>query len=536
VVVIPPAWGRTKETLLPLAATITAMFDAAGEAVSVVRFDGIRKRGESYNDPSCRRQGAEHHRFTFSQGIRDIHAVVGGLRGLVQFRDSKIILVTFSAASIDGRRAIATDSAGISGWVSVVGSADLQSMMRVVSGGVDYVAGVEQGLEFGLQEILGVEVDIGLAGKDALRERIAFLEDACRDLQGLTIPISWIHGRFDAWMDLERARLLLASGDPSNRRLIIVPTGHQLRTSREALEVFQLVAAEIGRMALGREISNRLPGLEDLSARRAAERSRLPRRDVDRRSFWRTYLLGRDGSLGIELMTSARAYRSLMAEQVEALQVKPGDWIADIGSGTGSLLSELSGRDVRGVRVHELDYIKEALLRARSRSECAAHGAAIAPRYVACDLGGANGLCFPYRDGVFDSVLASLFISYVDEPQLVLREIRRVLKPRGRLVMSGLRRDADVSKLFTEAIAEMQRGEGASRLKESGNLDLSRLSRQFLNDATRLMDLEEEGFFEFRDSSEMERLLRDAGFTVTRTWRSFGDPPQAVAVVARRGD
>jgi len=71
-VVIPPAWGKTKETLLPLAATILETFDKVKEPVVVLRYDGIRKRGESYNERECRFPGREHHRFTFSQGVRDI--------------------------------------------------------------------------------------------------------------------------------------------------------------------------------------------------------------------------------------------------------------------------------------------------------------------------------------------------------------------------------------------------------------------------------------------------------------------------------
>ena len=56
-VVIAPAWGRTKETLLPLARTIVETFRAANHPVVVLRFDGIRKRGESHNDPDCLEAG-----------------------------------------------------------------------------------------------------------------------------------------------------------------------------------------------------------------------------------------------------------------------------------------------------------------------------------------------------------------------------------------------------------------------------------------------------------------------------------------------
>jgi hypothetical protein len=71
-------------------------------------------------------------------------------------------------------------------------------------------------------------------------------------------------------------------------------------------------------------------------------------------------------------------------------------------------------------------------------------------------------------------------------------------------------------------------------LNADGKLDLERASRDFLNDATRLLDLEEMGVFEFRDATEIARMLEATGFLVEKTWSSFGDPPQAVVLAARR--
>lgn len=536
-ILIPPAWGRTKETLLPLAATIVATFARAGRPVSVVRFDGIRKRGESYNDPDCRREGAEHHRFTFSQGVTDIHAVLDNLFADQSFAPSKVVLVTFSAASIDGRRAVAIDQGRrISGWVSVVGSADLQSMMRVVSGGVDYVGGVDRGLSFGIQEILGVEVDMDIAAGDAVRMQLGYLEDACQDMDRVRIPITWIHGRHDAWMDLGRVRTMLSRSDPSNRKLVVVPTGHQLRTSREAFDVFRLIAEEVSKICLGEALRGRLPSLMDLEVRRTAERDRLPRRSVDQRAFWKQYLLGRDGSLGIELMTSSAAYRQFMHEQITELRLPSGGVVADFGSGTGAFLSCVQELPVPsgGLVVHELDYVREAFPRARSvlRSEAAT---AVRASFIACDLAvDGSRLSIPCNDSTYDAAIASLFITYVPDPSSVLREAYRVLKSGGRLVVSGLRRDADVSKLFIDATEEIARGEGASRLHGNVDVDLEQASRDFLNDAAKLLDLEEDGLFQFRDASELASLLRGAGFSVERTWSAFGDPPQAVVVAARK--
>lgn len=141
-VVIPPAWGRTKETLLPLAATIVQTFRRAGESVSVLRFDGTRRRGESHKEPGFEAVGLEHLPLLFQHTIDDIVTSSHFLMDCPSIRASRVILITFSAASIEGRRALVADRGrSLSGWVSVVGSPDLQSGMRTVSGGIDYVAG-----------------------------------------------------------------------------------------------------------------------------------------------------------------------------------------------------------------------------------------------------------------------------------------------------------------------------------------------------------------------------------------------------------
>jgi hypothetical protein len=80
----------------------------------------------------------------------------------------------------------------------------------------------------------------------------------------------------------------------------------------------------------------------------------------------------------------------------------------------------------------------------------------------------------------------------------------------------------------------MTRGEGASRLHGGFDVDLEQASRDFLNDAAKLLDLEEDGLFQFRDASELASLLRGAGFNVEKIWSAFGDPPQAVVVSARK--
>jgi len=537
-VVIPPAWGRTKETLLPLAQTIVATFAAARQPVTVIRFDGIRKRGESYSDPDCREPGADHRRFTCSQGVRDIQATLDFLESSPRFRPERTILVSFSAAALEGRKSISLEGGKrLHGWVSVVGSPDLQSMMRVISGGVDYVAGVERGLRFGIQEVLGVFVDIDRTGVDAIANGLAFLDDARRDLAVTEVPITWFAGAHDAWMELDRVIDILSHGKVDNRRLVVIPTGHQLRTSRQAVEVFQSIAKEVGRMTLGADLRSALPDLVAMEERRELEQRRRSLPAVDLRGYWHDYLVGRDGSVGIELQVNTSYYRRFMAEQIEALRLRSGDRIGDLGSGTGAFALQLVETPAlpSPLTVHQFDFVRAALERARKRLNGSPPRDGLCVDYVETTLDVRPGfLCVPARAQSYDAVLASLLLGYVSDPIELLREIRRVLRRGGRLVLSNMRRDGDISKIFQEGLTELRQGLERERLGDEGSDVLDAAARNLLNEGARLLELEESGTFHFWDPHELTSMVRGAGFRRVKTSLSYGEPPQIVLLSAER--
>ena len=116
----------------------------------------------------------------------------------------------------------------------------------------------------------------------------------------------------------------------------------------------------------------------------------------------------------------------------------------------------------------------------------------------------------------------------------MLAEAARLLRPGGRLVLSSLCRDADISQLWVESVAEFQVGLAGRSLPELERVDQSEMGRNFLNDAARILDLEEQGAFQFWESGDLEKLVREAGFTEVRSRRCLGSPPQAVLLSARR--
>ena len=439
------------------------------------------------------------------------------------------VLVTFSASAIDGRAAIARDSQKrIKGWVSVVGPPDLQSAMRVISGGIDYVAGAERGVQFGFREVLGIEMDLDLANRDARTHSLAFYEDAVREFMEIDVPITWLHGRHDAWMDLKRVREALSCGDRRNRRLIVLPTGHQLRSSSQALETFQLISHEASRMLLGDALDPVQPDLIALEARGRAERARVRREIPDLQEFWKDYLLGRNGALGMELVLQSPSYRQLARQQVQLLGLVGGERIIDLGCGTGVLLDELHG-DAAPATVVGVDFVREVLVRVRGRCGDGSGQRRIA--LVEANLDSSARWLLPFASESVDAVVGSLLLSYVAHPSRVLLEVRRCLRPGGVALFSTLKRDADFSKIWVEDESILRSVVASESPEESGYLERSLQS--FLNDASKLLDLEELGVFRFWEEDDFRNLVAGAGFSTLEIHRGLGNPPQALIAIAR---
>lgn len=528
VVLIPPAWGKTKETLLPLALTIVETFRRAGRPVSVLRFDGTNRRGESFVDHDCNSSGDEYRHFRFSQAVEDLKSALRFVRETDPFKASRCVVVSFSLSTIEARRVVAEASAGeIAGWIPVVGIVDLQSGLRAVSGGVDYAEGILKGVHFGHHELVGVLADMDLTGRDAIDAGLVFREDARRDMARIRVPITWIHGKHDAWIDIERVRDVLRAGSAMNRRLIQVPTGHQLRSSQEAFRTFELIAREAVRMIWGDVVAGGSPALRLVDRVREAERRRrdqLVPGKMDLRSFWRAYLLGRDGSTGMDLLTATSSYREMMERQIALLALEPSSQVLDLGSGTGGFLRELNRADRGAGVVVAVDLIVEALRRSKLSAK-------IPAAFVQADLDGGSSI--PFADDSFDAILASLVVSYLRDPIAAAAEIKRLLRPGGRVVLSSLRKDADISPIYSDGVAELV-ALGADRQVMSEGVSFAEDQRRFLNEAARLVDLEDQGLFRFYDENELRALVANAGLRIVGVQRALGEPPQAIIVVAER--
>ena len=338
-------------------------------------------------------------------------------------------------------------------------------------------------------------------------------------------------------MDLARVHDILSHGSTTNRRLVVLPTGHQLKNSRQAEEVFQSIACEIGRIGLRKHLSPQKARPHEIHLLRRAERARIPAKTKDLQSFWRDYLIGRDESYGIELLANSDAYRKLMELQVELLSLSDGDRVLDLGSGVGTLAIEIAFQSNRleSLSITSVDYVREALRRARCRLSNVHVPASFEASYLDADLDLLHDdQWIPIESSSFDAVIGSLLLSYLENPILVLSEFYRLLKPGGRVVISSLCRDADISKLYVESVAELSLKTDDAGLPGFSRSKLANAARNFLNDAAMILELEEAGAFHFWEQSELVNLVIDAGFSEVTNSSSLGVPPQAVVVSATK--
>lgn len=116
-------------------------------------------------------------------------------------------------------------------------------------------------------------------------------------------------------------------------------------------------------------------------------------------------------------------WRRFLVSRVNAI---PGSWVLDAAAGTQLVSRELAAR--KRVRVVALDQSEPMLRAGREPTRLAGLDGRIAPL-----LGRAERL--PFRDGAFASVTFTYLLRYVDDPEATVRDLGRVLAPKGSIAM-----------------------------------------------------------------------------------------------------
>jgi ubiquinone/menaquinone biosynthesis C-methylase UbiE len=133
----------------------------------------------------------------------------------------------------------------------------------------------------------------------------------------------------------------------------------------------------------------------------------------------------------------------------------------------------------------------------------------------------------------FTKIVATLFLSYLVNPEYFLTECHRMLKPGGTLVVSSMRPDCDMSVMFTNYINYVQT-EDCHEQGWEGDMEGVKGARDMLNEAASLVELEEAGYFRFYTCEELKELLCCVGFKHVSLLRGMGTPTQANIAIAKK--
>ena len=180
------------------------------------------------------------------------------------------------------------------------------------------------------------------------------------------------------------------------------------------------------------------------------------------------------GKLGGTIM--ARMNSACGAWVVDLLAIKPADRVLEVGFGPGVVIQNLARLASAG-HVAGVDPSREMVAQAQARN-----ASAIQSGRVELRLGSAESL--PFEDDSFDKALAINSMQVWPDPVAGLRELRRVLKPGGKVVLgftpySGQQKEA-LSELLSTA------GFGALELAENaGNFCVLGISARGTRDGVR---------------------------------------------------
>lgn len=141
-------------------------------------------------------------------------------------------------------------------------------------------------------------------------------------------------------------------------------------------------------------------------------------------------------------------HNKTLAELVKQIDFQSGERLLDIGGGTGQIIDELP-RDL-GIEVMIADPSEAMLSKAKRRvADLAARANRGQELELQADLVEATGAELPLADNSFDHVTIADALHHFNDIEATFTEIRRVLKPGGRLYIM----EFDPGTFFTKFIA-----------------------------------------------------------------------------------
>lgn len=523
VVLIPPAYGEIKENNLLVSAFV------ASNGLQGLRFDWSDHVGES---------DGEIFTSTLSKMTEDLIQLVDYAR-----QHLRALKVGVVATSLAGRAALRAASRipDLDFLVLLAPVVNVEHTLREVYR-ENLIENYAKGKRYGVLDVLGFSIDADNFLGDASASAFSNLTGTVTDAKAIRVPTLLLVAKNDSWVRLDDAKSVFEAIPTSHKEFSILPMAlHRLLENPAVVrDALRQTVGFIGNRARTRSMplgAVREPDAAELERREGLERARLKQlyesTKAEEREFWKRYL----ASFGYIL--NIHDYWNLLEAIYDFLG---GTWsgqrILDAGCGNGNygifLLLTLmykARQDPRSLALPSVsyvgvDFVPDAITEATSKLQVLQEefksrmglgylqSGFMNAQFIMADL--EEGIPFP--DNSFDRVCCNLVVSYLEKPTEALRELHRVLRSGGKIAISSLKPNADLSEIYRNyvVVAEAER-----EIVEA---------RKLLNNAGQIRLKEVRGIYHFYGESELKRISREIGFIRPKTVRSFGN--QANLLVA----
>lgn len=193
----------------------------------------------------------------------------------------------------------------------------------------------------------------------------------------------------------------------------------------------------------------------------------------------------------------------------EALDVSSGWKVLDIAAGNGNAALAAARR---GCEVTATDYVEALLDRARRRAD--ADGVALTTKVADAEE-------LPFADGSFDAVLSTVGVMFTPSPQRAAGELRRVVRPGGRIGLANWTPEGFVGQMFKIVGQHVTGPKGVPSPLQWG----TDAGVEALLGADCDLEVSRRTFaFRFRSSEDYFETFKDFYGPMVRTWAALDDP------------
>jgi len=524
-IILPPGYGETKRD------TLSTSYYLVKNGFNCLRYDATDHVGES---------DGEVVNATLPKLKKDLLSTIDYIQH--RFGANKVTVVATSLANRTALKA-ASEDRRIHFLVGLVGVVNVQETLKSIYK-EDMVSAFLKGERWGPTDIFGLKVSFENFLEAAVKDGFHTLESTLNDVSKLDIPIVFLVAENDIWVRAEEVQLVFEKTKGKIKEFHIIPdVMHKLQENPKAARlVMKQIVASCMKYALNKliDIDQIIePNMREIAVQSRLEKERLRLRDIftlsSERDFWGEYLVS--FSI-IYKVPEYKEYLTLLYELIGGM--KDGDYVLDAGCGVGYFGAWLINEIIKANRsakknfnlysqsyYYAVDFVQSALHTARIQHESIKNmflqdmghsdkfNTFFPAKYEECDL----NFDLPYEDSQFDKICCSLVLSYLTEPLLTTRELLRVLKPGGSLVISSLKPFSDLSEIYRKFITI---GKTEQDIIEA---------RRLLSEVGRIKQKEEMGHYRFFSERELKFLLLAAGGKRVKVYRSLGNQANiAVAV------